>query len=61
MKRKIAVVIAFCLCLSVLAAGLAEGSHADDFLGGLSKAWDGLLGMASDAGKAVSDWPTKRA
>ncbi|MBQ3270959.1 MAG: hypothetical protein IJH09_13690 [Clostridia bacterium] len=56
MKRKIAVVIAFCLCLSVLAAGLAEGSHADDFLGGLSKAWDGLLGMASDAGKAVSDW-----
>ena len=56
MKRKIAFVIAFCLCLSVLAAGLAEGSHADDFLGGLSKAWDGLLGMASDAGKAVSDW-----
>ena len=34
----------------------AETSHTDEFLSGLSLAWNGFLGMASDAGKAVSDW-----
>ena len=37
----------------------AETSHTGDFLAGLSQAWDGLLGMASDAGQAVSDWADK--
>lgn len=34
----------------------SPSSHADDFFAGLSQAWGGLLGMASDAGQAVSEW-----
>ena len=34
----------------------AETSHADEFLSGLSQAWDGLRGMADDAGQSISAW-----
>lgn len=53
MKRIIPMII---ICLALSSVCLAETSHADDFLSGISQAWDGLLGMASDAGQAVSDW-----
>lgn len=52
--RRIIPMIIICLVLSSVC--LAEASHTDDFLSGLSQAWDGFLGMASDAGQAVSDW-----
>ena len=34
----------------------AQPSHADEFLSGLSQAWDGLRGMTEDAGESVSAW-----
>ena len=50
--------IALILVIALLSGptGLAESSHADDFFSGLNQAWNGLVGMASDAGRAVSDW-----
>ena len=59
MKRKIiSLLIALAMALSVPAC-LAEGSgssNADDFLANLGKTWDSLVGMAGDAGQAISDW-----
>lgn len=52
--KRIALLLIVCLILSP--ACLAESSHADDFLAGLSQAWGALEGMVSDAGQAVSDW-----
>jgi len=52
--KRIAVILAFILAFSPVC--LAETSHTDDFLSGLSQAWDGLRGMASDAGQAASEW-----
>lgn len=52
MKRIILV-----LCFLLASAALAEASSpADDFYAGLSQAWNGLLGMADEAGQAASDW-----
>ena len=60
MKNRI---LSLCIALtlaSALLTGLAEpaseGSHVDEFLTNLGKTWDSLLGMAGDAGQAVSDW-----
>ena len=52
--KRICVILILCLLFSP--AALAESTHADDFFSGLSQAWDGLVGMAQDAGQAVSDW-----
>lgn len=52
--KRIACILILCLLLSP--ACLAEQSPADEFFGGLAQAWDGLRGMAAEAGEAVSDW-----
>ena len=44
------------LCTALSPACLAESSHSDDFFAGLSPAWDGLLGLAKDAGQNVWEW-----
>ena len=54
--RTVLLVLLLTLCVALSPACLAESSHADDFFSGVSQAWDGLLGMAEDAGKAASDW-----
>ena len=51
--KKIATILILCLLLSP--ACLAESS-ADQFLSGLSDAWNGLVGMVSDAGNSISQW-----
>ena len=51
--KKIATVLILCLLLSPVC--LAESS-ADQFLSGLSDAWNGLVGMVSDAGNSISQW-----
>lgn len=53
MKKLISILIA---CMILVPVSLAESSHTDDFLSGLSQAWGGLLGMAEDAGKSISSW-----
>lgn len=53
--KRLSIILVVCIALSPVC--LAEStSPADDFLAGLSQAWGGLMGMASEAGQAVSDW-----
>ena len=57
--KNISLLLALTLLLTALAgvAGpAAQASHADDFLSNLGKTWDSLVGMAGDAGQAISDW-----
>lgn len=58
MKKHVSLILALALALGALLspAALAEATHADDFFSGLSQAWNGLVGMAEDAGQAASDW-----
>ena len=51
--KKITTILILCLLLSP--ACVAESS-ADQFLSGLSDAWNGLLGMVGDAGNDVAQW-----
>ncbi len=51
--KKTATILILCLLLSP--ACLAESS-TDQFLSGLSDAWNGLVGMVGDAGDSVSQW-----
>ena len=53
MKKLISILI---VCMILVPVSLAESTHTDDFLSGLSQAWGGLLGMAEDAGKSISAW-----
>ena len=53
MKKLISILI---VCMILVPVSLAESTHTDDFLSGLSQAWGGLLGMAEDAGKSISSW-----
>ena len=53
MKRTALILI---LCLILSPAALAEASHADDFIDGLTHAWNGLVGMTQDAADGVSAW-----
>lgn len=52
--KRIALILTLFLTLSP--ACLAQGSHLDDFLSGVSQSFSALQGMASDAGQAVTDW-----
>lgn len=52
--KRIAVMLIICIVLSPVC--LAESSHTDDFFAGLTQTWGALVGMAEDAGQAVSDW-----
>ena len=52
--KHIPVILVLCLMLSPGAS--AESTHADDFITGLSKARDGLIGMAGDAANSVTQW-----
>ena len=53
MKRTALILI---LCLILSPAALAEASHADDFIDGLTHAWNGLVGMTQDAADGISAW-----
>ena len=58
MKRyTLCAMLCLVLCIALFPACLGEeASSSEQFLSGLSQAWDGLLGMAADTGKDVSEW-----
>jgi len=55
--KRMAVILVLVLLFSPAAfAEEPAPSHMDDFLSGLSQAWNGLVGMAGDVGQSLSDW-----